>query len=124
MSIDRGDSHFGDAGSWEKACRHMGLFLAWAMECGLASEDHEGEDASSPTEYFIGACDTKLTDEDFSDEGNAFVDAAYEDYLGEVSAYAGTLGVSDYDLVENEATKAHFYAWLDTALSTWRSQRN
>ncbi|MEO6951819.1 MAG: hypothetical protein ABI321_08390 [Polyangia bacterium] len=124
MSIDRGDSHFDDAGSWEKACRHMGLFLAWAMERGFASDDHEGEDASSPTEYFIGACDTKLTNEDLNDEGNAFVEAAYEDYLGEVNAYASSLGVGDYDIVEDEATKTHFYAWLDARLGTWRSQRN
>ena len=39
MSIDRGDSHFGDAGSWEKACRHMALFLCWSFERGLGSSD-------------------------------------------------------------------------------------
>lgn len=124
MSIDRGDSHFDDAGSWEKACRHMGLFLAWAMERGLASADHEGEDASSATAYFIAACDTKLTDEDFGDEGNAFVAASYEDYLGEVSAYAGALCVGDYDLSEDATTAAHFHAWLDAALAAWRQSRN
>jgi hypothetical protein len=32
MSIDRGDSHFEDAGTWEKACRHIALFLWWAVE--------------------------------------------------------------------------------------------
>jgi hypothetical protein len=124
MSIDRGDSHFDDAGSWEKACRHMGLFLAWAMDRGLASEDHAGEDATSATAYFIEACDTKLTDEDFTPDGNAFVEVAYEDYLGEVSAYAGALGVGDYDIAEDATTKAHFSAWLDARLAAWRSQRN
>ena len=102
----------------------MGLFLAWAMARGLASEDHEGEDSASATAYFIGACDTKLTDEDFTREGSAFVEVAYEEYLGEVSAYAGVLGVGDYELVENEATTTHFYAWLDARLAAWRSQRN
>ena len=124
MSIDRGDSHFDDAGSWEKACRHMGLFLAWAMARGLASEDHAGEDASSATEYFIGACDTTLTDDDFTDDGNAFVAAVYEDYLGEVSAYAGQRGVGDYELAEDATTKAHFETWLDAALAAWRARRN
>ena len=102
----------------------MGLLLAWAMARGLASEDHEGEDASAATEYFIGACDTKLTDEDFTDEGNAFVDVAYEDYLAEVSAYAGRLGLGDYDIPEDAATQAHFYAWLDSALAAWKAKRN
>ena len=64
MSIDRGDSHYGDAKTWERACRHIGLFLWWAAERGLASEEHELEEVrSDPTAHFISACDTKLLDQ-------------------------------------------------------------
>ena len=123
MSIDRGDSHYDDAQSWERACRHIGLFLWWAAERGLASEDHDAaEAAKQPTQYFISQCDTKLWDEDFGDEGNAFVEAAYGDYCGEVSAYAKSLGLGDYEIPESAATTKHFFDWLDARLAAWRAE--
>lgn len=118
MAIDRGDSHFDDAGSWEKACRHMALFLWWAAERGLASEDHGVESLrKDATKHFIEQCDTKLWEEDLTDEGNAFAEKEYDAYLGEVHAYASKLGVGDYEIPEGEATKSHFFAWLDVRRS-------
>jgi hypothetical protein len=103
MSIDRGDSHVGDAKTWERACRHIAIFLWWAAERGLASADHEVSAVrTNPTKHFIQQCDTKLWDEDLSDVGNAFAASEYDAYLAEVSAYAGVLGLGDYEIPEGD----------------------
>lgn len=121
MSIDRGDAHFGDAKTWERASRHIGLFLWWAAERGLASDDHElTEVRANPTQYFIDACDTKLWDQDLTAEGNAFAQSDYGAYLDEVGAYAKVLGVGDYEVPEGAATTKHFFDWLDGRLAIVR----
>jgi hypothetical protein len=123
MSHDRGDSHWEEAKTWERACRHIALFLWWAAERGLASDDHDPKlMAKEPTQHFIGMCDTKLWDDDFNEEGSAFATAEYEGYLKAVSAYAKSLGIGDYDIAENETTKQHFFELLDRRLTAWRSQ--
>lgn len=124
MAFDRGDYHYDDAGNWDRACRHIALFLWWAAERGLASEDHEDLKAiaKAPTKYFIGACDTKLWEDDFSAEGIAFANYAYTPYLGEVERYAKKLKISDYAIPENTKTKDHFFKFLDAQLAAFRSR--
>ena len=123
MSIDRGDSHWEDAGSWERACRHIALFLWWAAEHNLASEDHDPKVmAKDPTGHFIRMCDTKLWNDDFTEDGAAFAEEAYNEYLEEVEAYAQRLGVGDYEIPENAATQQHFFAWLDARFAAYRSE--
>ena len=125
MAIDRGDAHIGDAETWERACRHMILFLWWAVERGLASEDHEAEAVrADPTQHFIDQCDTKLSDEDLTDDGNAFAEAAYESYADEVGAYAKALSVGVYEIPEGDATTKHFFTWLDARLASFRAATN
>lgn len=125
MSIDRGDLHYADAGTWERACRHMGLFLWWAAERGLAAEDHDVQRVrENATEYFISQCDTKLWDEDLTGEGNAFAKARYNACLGEVSAYAASLGVGAYEVPESQTTTDHIFDWLDASLAEWREKPN
>lgn len=68
VSIDRGDSHFADAGTWQKACLHMGIFFDWAVRNGLGSADHtvhRERIRHTPTAYVLSACDAKLWPEDF-----------------------------------------------------------
>jgi hypothetical protein len=123
VSIDRGDSHWEDAGTWERACRHIALFLWWAAEHNLASEDHDPKVmAKDPTGHFIGMCDTKLWNDDFTEDGVAFAEDAYSDYLVEVEAYAQRLGVGDYEIPENATTQQHFFAWLDARFAAYRSE--
>lgn len=122
MAIDRGDWHFDDATTWERACRHIGLYLWWAAKRGLAPEHDAAAAAKAPTAYFIRMCDTKLWDEDFSAEGLAFTNAEYKAYLGEVSNHAEQAGIGDYDLPEDTATAAYFFAWLDESLAKWRAK--
>ena len=76
----------------EHAATHMGMFLAWAIAKGLASEKHAAgnplvgqlrERAITPGEYFRRACGEWLQDVDFNDRGEAFADALYDEYLYE-----------------------------------------
>jgi hypothetical protein len=126
MAYDKADYHFDDAGSWEKACRHIALFFYWASERGLTdSELHPDPKAiaKNPIRYFIKQCDTKLWDEDFSDEGNAVAEGIYDKYLNEVHAYAKKLGVSDYDVPNDARTRDHFFHWLDERLDARGGKR-
>ena len=60
MVIDRGDWHLDDAKTWERACRHIALFLWWAADRGLAGPEIDAKAmAKRPTTYFIKQCDTK-----------------------------------------------------------------
>jgi hypothetical protein len=116
VAYDKGDFHFDDAGSWEKACRHIALFLYWASERGLTNPELHPDSkaiAKDPVQYFIGQCDAKLWNDDFSDAGNAVAEAIYDEYLGEIHAYAEKLGVSDYDVPDNARARDHFFRWLD-----------
>jgi hypothetical protein len=114
VEIDNGEYHMADAKNWEQACRHIGLFLWWAAERGLAAEAHHPAVLRcGATAHVLLQCETKLVADDLNEQGNVFAAAEYDNYLGEVHAYAGTLGINDYDLVEDDTTKAHFFAWLD-----------
>ncbi len=123
MAIDRGDWHFEDAGTWDRACRHIALFLWWAAERGLAGPEIDAKAmAKGPTRYFIKQCDTKLWDEDLGAEGNRFVKTNYNPYLEAVHAYAESHDLDDYEIPENAATAKHFFAWLDERLASWRKK--
>jgi len=91
---------------------HIGMFLAWAVLHGLAGELHTEDSpeilqqlqqrAISPGEFLIRACDEKFTDEDLSDDGNAFAQHYYRsegkwgDYLDDYEATLGQKGRSLY----------------------------
>jgi hypothetical protein len=123
MAIDKGDWHFDDAKSWERACRHIGLYLAWAAQRGFASNEHDAKAAAkAPTAYFIGQCDTKLWDEDFNADGLKLTQDVYSAYCDEVSRYARQLGVGDYEIPDTAKTAKHFFGWLDERLATWRGK--
>lgn len=120
MAIDSGDYHMEDAQTWERACRHIGLFLWWAAERGLTTDDHHPAMLRcGATAHVILQCDTKLIDEDLNEAGNAYAAAAYDDYLGEVARYASELGMGDYEIPETDTTQTHFFAWLDASLAAF-----
>jgi hypothetical protein len=86
MKYDDASWHYGgeypDDLPPENGGTHIAMFLAWAVTRGLVGELHREESAEdiqelldrkiSPGQFFFHCCDGKLTDEDFSDEGNAF----------------------------------------------------
>ena len=121
MSIDRGDWHWEDAGSWEAACRHIGLFLLWAAERGLADDAHHPTAMrADPTKYFIGACDTKLIDDDLTEEGAAFARVAYTEYLSAYAKIAEGQGAPTYAAEDTAELRLELFDWLDDRLARWR----
>jgi hypothetical protein len=114
MSIDRGDSHIEDAKTWNKACRHIALYLLWASERGLAGKDVDHAALrKSPVKYFMDHCDTKLWNEDFNEEGIAVAEAIYTKYLVAVGVRGQELGIDAYDIPKNKATETYFFTVLD-----------
>jgi hypothetical protein len=90
---------------------HIGMFLAWMLLNGFASEelieDGESDVASirertiTGAQFLIKVLDEKLTDQDFSDEGNAFAVAYYRglnDDSRYVDDYLDTFSVSTTSL--------------------------
>jgi hypothetical protein len=71
----------------EAGATHIAMFVAWCALNGLAGDIHTGDGADllaklrareiTPTQWFIAACDEKFTNEDLSDEGNAFAREYY-----------------------------------------------
>ena len=77
---------------------HIAMFVSWCLLNGLAGEVYDDETpdllkelrdrTTTPCAWFFSACDEKFTDEDLSDEGNAFAQHYY--------AGAGALYLDDY----------------------------
>jgi hypothetical protein len=91
MKYDDASWHYGGEFpsdlSDEAGATHTGMFLAWAITRGLASEEHLGDFEDdierlnsrqlTPGKYFL-ILDGKLTDSELSEEGNAFAQAYFE----------------------------------------------
>lgn len=122
MSLDRGDAHYDDAGNWPRACRHIGLFLWWAADRGVAAIQHDpAKMKADPTGYFIDACDSKLQEDDLNNEGKAFARARYGLYVEAVATFARDHEMGTYDIPHGDATTTWFFAWLDAELRKWRT---
>ncbi len=92
---------------------HIGMFVAWCMLHEMAGELHTDEFPQelealkerriTPGQFVISACDEKFTDEELTDEGNAFA-AAYYGEAGDSGQY-----VTDYEetLSRGEPTLYH-----------------
>lgn len=73
----------------EAGATHIAMFVAWSLLNGLAGSIHTEESPEAleqlqrreltPGAWFINWCDEKFTDEDLSQEGNAFATAYYVD---------------------------------------------
>ena len=85
----------------EAGATHTGMFVAWAFLSGLAGEIHVEdfpEDiprlksrSITPGAFFLEACDGKFTDEDLTDEGNAFAQAYFDFDKGDYQATGADL---------------------------------
>src|SRR5256885_578130 len=91
MAYDRADWHHG--GNFPKglpdeaAGTHIGMFLAWAIICGLEGDDLKSECGQqleavrartmTGRDFLLNVCDEKFWESDLSDEGNAFAKVYY-----------------------------------------------
>lgn len=117
----------------EAGATHTGMFVAWAVLSGLASEDHikafPGELSQlksrnlSPGAYFIRTCDGKFTSDELSREGNVFAHAYFdlqaEKYLQD---YEGLLAAglpSTYHVPDTWDSFDKLKPILDQRFSEW-----
>jgi hypothetical protein len=118
------------------AATHSGLFLAWAVLAGLASEDLAGDfeqeiealrDRSASPASLYQATDAQLVDDQLSDEGNAFAANYYDLEKGQfLGDYGKTLGAglpSTYHVTDTWENFDKLRVVLDARLAAWRSTR-
>ena len=124
MSIDRGKYHYEDAGNWQNACRHIGVFVAWAARQGLLDREQHPEAAETieidPTTYVIDKLDCSLLEDDLTAEGLAFASAEYNRYLREYNTCAVDLGLAVYTVPDHKLD-TYLFRWLDDQLASWRA---
>lgn len=97
---------------------HIAMFVAWCVLNGLGGELHIEDFAEdleqlrtrevTPGDWFIRNCDSKFTDEDLSEEGNAF---AASHYASEDAPY-----LADYENILGEGRETLYHV-----PDTWRS---
>jgi hypothetical protein len=91
-TIDAAKYHHGrGAKAEEDAAYHIGLFLRFCAQCGLASAQHQtrlAELTSDPAKYLIKYCGGKLWSSDLTPDGAAFAERIYKRYLDEISDIA------------------------------------
>lgn len=113
MAIDRIDWHYGAEGfptdvPKENAGVHIGFFLAWAFERGMAGEiliedvpealEKLAKREITGVDFLVKYCDTKLWEDDFNEDGAAFT---IDYYQNNDSDFAKSFGyyLSDYNQV-------------------------
>jgi hypothetical protein len=118
---------------------HIGMFLAWMILNGFASEDlmEDGEShvvalrdrSITGGQFLITVLDEKLTDEDFSDEGNAFAVAYYQGLDNDspyVDDYVDTFSVSTtsiYSVADTWENYDKLAARTSERLIQWKTAR-
>jgi len=107
---------------------HIALFLKWCFIQGWAGRLHLEEEPEetqkvidgtlSATKFFFDYCDGKLTNEDFSEEGNAFA----EKYYGDKGLYLSDYAECFKDLMYVAPESAHdfnkFSAMIDSRMKS------
>ncbi|MGO4128936.1 hypothetical protein AB4Z01_31390 [Inquilinus sp. YAF38] len=119
---------------------HIAMFLTWAALNDLVGELHHTElqtdlarlkaRSITPTEWFLSACDEKLTDEDFNDEGNKFASYYYDettDPSGLTHYFADLFKTfpnveSLYSVPDSWASFDQLAPVIDRRFAAWRSK--
>jgi hypothetical protein len=119
--------------SAEAGGTHIGMFLAWAVFSGFASNEllemkqaiaSLEARAISPGAFVFQACDGKLWDADLTAEGNAFAEhyylsnTYYEDYESILGANYATL----YHVPDDWDAFDRLRPTLDDRLASWRNR--
>ncbi|HEX9407079.1 MAG TPA: hypothetical protein VF975_07160 [Thermoanaerobaculia bacterium] len=136
MKYDDASWHYGDFPSdlsHENGATHIAMFLAWAITRDLLGEMHledpeDRRDAEAvkqrdadPREVFLKWCDEKLTDEDLSEEGNAFASSYYENrYYVDLEETVPYKGNSVYRIENSWENYELMFKVLDRRFEEWR----
>jgi len=141
MKYDDASYHYG--GNFPKdlpaeaGATHTGMFVAWALLTGLAGQIHTVEfpeelqalrsRSVTPGQFFLDTCDGKFTDEDLSNEGNAFAQEYFDFERGAyIKEYGGLLAKglpSEYHVQDTWANFDRLRPMLDNKLAEWRRDR-
>ncbi len=115
------------------AATHIGMFVAWALQHGLASARRLKKNAAAVTavqerrmtgrQFVLDHCGATLTDDDLDTRGNAFAGAYYEKgYMADWQAFAAARGLtSDYHVPDSWATFDDITRILDLRFAEWES---
>ena len=130
MKYDDASWHYG--GTFPKGSpqefggTHIALFMKWCFAQGWAGELHREEEPQdtqnvidgslSATEFLFKYCDGKFTDEDLSDEGNAFA----AQYYGKDGLYLADYAEHFSELMYVAAEDAHDFAKFSSILESRR----
>ena len=111
---------------------HTAMFCAWAMLAGLGGDLHAEEPlveslrerAVTPGQFFFRACDGKFTDEDLSEEGNAFTREYFDfdsgRYLQDYQRVLASSKPSLYHVPDTWEEFDRLRPVLDARLEEWR----
>ena len=120
----------------EAGATHTGMFVAWAMLSGLAGELHTMEFPQdlealrsrkvTPGQFFLSACDGKFTDENLTDEGNAFAQVYFDfdrgRYLKDYDEILARGLPSMYHVPDTWGSFDRLRPVLDLRLKEWRER--
>ena len=122
----------------EAGATHIGMFLAWALLHGFAGEIHNEDFPETleqlrqrtitPGEFLIRACDEKFTDEDLSDEGNAFAGFYFGSpdqsvsYLDDYESTLGEKGKSLYYIADTWQNYDRLAPVIQKRFDGWRAK--
>ncbi len=122
----------------EAGATHIGMFLAWMLLQGFASEalraDAQDDVAAlqaravTGAQFLLKVLDGKLIDEDFTQEGNAFALAYYEGqdndsrYVDDYFACFGVDADSLYEVPDTWANYEKLSERISQRFATWKAQ--
>lgn len=121
----------------EAGATHAGMFLAWVVLSGLASDLHYEEFEQeverlrartvTPGAYLLEVCDEKLVDRDLSEEGNRFAQHYFVFETGRyLRDYEQTLATglpTTYHVPDSWESYDKLRPLLDRRYEEWRSER-
>jgi hypothetical protein len=122
----------------EAGATHTGMFVTWCLLAGLAGKEHLEDFPESipilaarsvtPGAFFLNSCDGKFTDEEPSEEGNAFTKSYFDFENGHyLSDYCDALGISLHKIYVAADTWESFdlvKPVLDRRYADWKTKQS
>lgn len=125
MVLDRADLHVGNgADSEEQGTWHILTFLVFCADRGLLADHDVKALKEKPLGYFMTRMAGKLWGTDFTEEGAAFAEASYKNYLTELADLCVTHDIEHtYKIClqpNAEEIRGWMFEWLHEELELFR----